>query len=45
MILSDILQSGRSEMDLYEEVASIIQQNEIHRLSASALPCAAKKSV
>jgi alanine racemase len=31
VILSDILQSGRSEMDLYEEVASIIQQNEIHR--------------
>lgn len=31
VILSDILQSGRSEMDLYEEVSAIIRQNEIHR--------------
>ncbi|MBK7149079.1 MAG: bifunctional UDP-N-acetylmuramoyl-tripeptide:D-alanyl-D-alanine ligase/alanine racemase [Bacteroidetes bacterium] len=31
VILSDILQSGRSEMDLYEEVAAIVQQNEIDR--------------
>lgn len=31
VILSDILQSGRSAVDLYDEVAGIIQQNSIHR--------------
>jgi alanine racemase len=32
IILSDILQSGRSEIDLYTEVAKLLKQNNIHRL-------------
>lgn len=32
IILSDILQSGRGEMDLYAEVAKLLKQNNIHRL-------------
>ncbi|MEO6231787.1 MAG: bifunctional UDP-N-acetylmuramoyl-tripeptide:D-alanyl-D-alanine ligase/alanine racemase [Ferruginibacter sp.] len=31
LILSDILQSGKSSRDLYEEVASILQQKNINR--------------
>lgn len=31
VILSDILQSGKGEIELYAEVASILQQNNIHR--------------
>jgi alanine racemase len=32
IILSDILQSGRSELDLYTEVAKLLKQNNIYRL-------------
>ena len=32
IILSDILQSGRGDMDLYAEVAKLLKQNHIHRL-------------
>jgi alanine racemase len=32
VILSDILQSGRGEMDLYSEVAALLEQNKINRL-------------
>lgn len=32
VILSDILQSGKSEGDLYEEVAGLLEQKGIHRL-------------
>jgi alanine racemase len=32
VILSDILQSGRSEKDLYAEVARLLQQREVNRL-------------
>ena len=32
IILSDILQSGRGEYDLYVEVANLLQQHHIHRL-------------
>jgi alanine racemase len=32
LILSDILQSGRGELDLYAEVAKLLKQNNIHRL-------------
>ena len=32
IILSDILQSGRSELDLYAEVAKLLKQNGIYRL-------------
>lgn len=32
VILSDILQSGRGEMDLYSEVAALLQENKINRL-------------
>lgn len=32
IILSDILQSGRSELDLYTEVAKLLKQNGIYRL-------------
>jgi alanine racemase len=31
IILSDILQSGKSEVDLYNEIAAIIQEKKIHR--------------
>lgn len=34
IILSDILQSGKNEMDLYTEIASIFQQNRIDRVIA-----------
>ena len=34
IILSDILQSGKNEMDLYNEIASIIEQNQINRVIA-----------
>jgi Alr-MurF fusion protein len=32
LILSDILQSGRNESDLYDEVVNIINQNKIHKI-------------
>ena len=32
IILSDILQSGRGDLDLYAEVAKLLKQNHIHRL-------------
>ncbi len=32
VILSDILQSGRGEMDLYSEVAGLLKENKINRL-------------
>lgn len=32
IILSDILQSGRSEPDLYEEVVALLKQHQINRL-------------
>jgi Alr-MurF fusion protein len=32
LILSDILQSGRNESDLYSEVVNIINQNKIHKV-------------
>jgi alanine racemase len=32
IILSDILQSGRGDLDLYTEVAKLLKQNNIHRL-------------
>jgi alanine racemase len=32
IILSDILQSGRGDLDLYAEVAKLLRQNHIHRL-------------
>ena len=32
VILSDILQSGRSEKDLYAEVAKLLQQRQVNRL-------------
>lgn len=32
VILSDILQSGRSEVELYSEVASLLAENKINRL-------------
>lgn len=34
LILSDILQSGKNEMDLYNEIASILEQNKINRILA-----------
>ena len=32
VILSDILQSGRGEIDLYAEVATLLEQNKVNRL-------------
>lgn len=32
LILSDILQSGRSEADLYQDVAGLLEQKGVHRL-------------
>jgi alanine racemase len=32
LILSDILQSGRGEIDLYSEVAALAEQNKVNRL-------------
>ena len=32
VILSDILQSGRGELDLYSEVANILSENKVNRL-------------
>ncbi|HLP49930.1 MAG TPA: bifunctional UDP-N-acetylmuramoyl-tripeptide:D-alanyl-D-alanine ligase/alanine racemase [Chitinophagales bacterium] len=32
VILSDILQSGRGEIDLYTEVAALIEENKVNRL-------------
>ncbi|MEO6452708.1 MAG: bifunctional UDP-N-acetylmuramoyl-tripeptide:D-alanyl-D-alanine ligase/alanine racemase [Ginsengibacter sp.] len=34
IILSDILQSGKTEKELYTEIASVLQQKKIHRLIA-----------
>lgn len=32
IILSDILQSGKDEVQLYQQVANLLQQKEVHRL-------------
>ena len=32
LILSDILQSGKDEVQLYQQVASLLQQKDVHRL-------------
>lgn len=32
VILSDILQSGRGEIDLYSEVAALLEESKVHRL-------------
>ncbi|HRG88944.1 MAG TPA: bifunctional UDP-N-acetylmuramoyl-tripeptide:D-alanyl-D-alanine ligase/alanine racemase, partial [Chitinophagales bacterium] len=32
VILSDILQSGRGEIDLYTEVAALLEESKVHRL-------------